>query len=262
MEKKRAAPAELRWRCVFRARKGVFPHKTQRTHPGVWPWQTVPAKYMTLLKGTAAPAHTPPPQGPQPQSPGEAWTEASLRREVTSLPARLRPSFRPSPRARVARDAPLPASPLRTALTLYAPVQRNHAAATACRPAVPSLPAAIRSLQSAGHHSASRERRCGQLTPGARARATAPQPAGPERQVPLGADGTVQSAAAAAASVPPPGLCFWRRIRDPKCKSPKRVFRPDPTPAPTQTRPRLARPLTARKVVAAPPRACAESRAT
>lgn len=34
---------------------------------------------------------------------------------------------------------------------------------------------------------------------------------------------------------PPPGLCFWRR--NPGAQEPERVFRPGPTPAPTQTCP-------------------------
>ena len=131
MEKKRAAPAELRWSGSFVRERGVFPHKTQRTHPGVWPWQTVPAKYLTAHPRAPLRPHTLLRKAPQPQSPGEAWTEASLRREVTSLPARLRPSFRPLSSCQSGPGRPSrpprsgPHSPL------YAPVQRKHAAATA-----------------------------------------------------------------------------------------------------------------------------------
>lgn len=171
-------------------------------------------------KGTAAPAHTPP-QGPKAQV-----AEPSLRREVTSLPARLRPSFHPlSSCQRVAQDAPPglpapdrthPSTPPYSVTMLLLPPPRI--------PPLASLPAALPSLQSAGHRPASREHRCGPAdSPCAcvgRGAAARPQP----RSGPSGwcaRLGKCSPRRLLQASSPPPGPCFWRRIRDPKWRSPK-----------------------------------------
>ena len=124
----------------------------------MWPWQTVPAKYSTQGHRCAC-THS---FSARPQSPKAQVTKPSLRREITSLPAGLQPSFRPlsscqsgpgRPPGLAAPDRTHPSTPPYSVTMLLLPPPRI--------PPFAPLPAEIPSPQSAGHRSASREHRCG-----------------------------------------------------------------------------------------------------
>lgn len=121
-------------------------------------------------------------------------------------------------------------------------------------PPFASLLSAIPDLQPAGHRPASRERPCGpadfQCACAGRGPVARPKAQGcwSGYGTGLGACGPQRLLQIAS---PPPESCFWRWIRDPKRRSQEGVFGPDPLdPLPCS-------PLSARKLLAAPPHACA-----
>ena len=125
MEKKRAAPAELRWSGSFVRERGVFPPQNTKDRGVAVANSTckvldprAPLRLHTLLLRKA-----PKPQSPGDQTLTEAGDHQPAGRATTFLsPPLLVPEWPRTPsRPRRSR----PHSPL------YAPVQRNHAAATA-----------------------------------------------------------------------------------------------------------------------------------
>lgn len=156
MEKKRAAPAELRWSGSFVRERGVFPPQNTKDR-GVAVANSAckvldpraPLRLHTLLLRKA----------PQPQSPGdqtltEAGDHQPAGRATTFLsPPLFVPEWPRTPSRPRRSDRTHPSTPPYSVTMLLLPPPRI--------PPFASLPAETPSLQSAGHRSASREHRCG-----------------------------------------------------------------------------------------------------